>query len=37
MAKKSASDKKDKRRRKYAKPRLTRHGELSRTALAQSY
>ena len=25
------------RRRKYSKPKLTRHGELSKTALARSY
>jgi hypothetical protein len=39
MAKKSSDrgDKKDKKRRKYSKPRLTRHGELSQTALAHSY
>lgn len=37
MAKKTVSTGKGKRRRKYAKPRLTRHGELSPTALAQSY
>ena len=37
MAKKSAAGGKGKRRRKYAKPRMTRHGELTPTALAQSY
>jgi hypothetical protein len=31
------TDKKGKKRRKYAKPRLIRHGELSQTALAHSY
>lgn len=39
MAKKALTplSKKEKRRRKYSKPRLTRHGELSQTALAHSY
>ncbi len=37
MTKKSPTGKNDKKRRKYVKPRLTRHGELSQTALAKSY
>ena len=38
MAKKSRiSAGKNTKRKKYSKPRLTRHGELSKTALAHSY
>jgi len=38
MAKKpQLSSGKGGKRKKYSKPRLTRHGELSKTALAHSY
>jgi hypothetical protein len=37
MVKKSRSSGKNPKRKKYSKPRLTRHGELSKTALAHSY
>lgn len=38
MARKNdAGNDKNRKKKKYSKPKLTRHGELSRTALAHSY
>jgi hypothetical protein len=35
--KSDANSDKNRKRKKYSKPKLTRHGELSKTALAHSY
>ena len=37
MSQKKSGGKKGKKRKKYSKPTVTKHGALSRTALAHSY